>query len=182
MSEQLLESVKLKYWAVAESSSSNDHAGVRAVAQAFGYTAEELTSIPAEAQNGPFVRQFHSYSASPFRGTGRRSWFKRWSRCVPGGQDGRSDRPRYWHRYNHGYDRTRTRKCSGQRLHPCRVIPFHHRPDSAPDASVDCVVSTCVLNLAPDKPAVFREIARVLKPGGRSLSLTSPRSTHFPKR
>ena len=36
-----------------------------------------------------------------------------------------------------------------------------------PDASVDCVITNCVLNLAPDKPAVFREIARVLKPGGR---------------
>jgi SAM-dependent methyltransferase len=36
-----------------------------------------------------------------------------------------------------------------------------------PDAAVDCVISNCVLNLAPDKPAVFREIARVLKPGGR---------------
>jgi ubiquinone/menaquinone biosynthesis C-methylase UbiE len=36
-----------------------------------------------------------------------------------------------------------------------------------PEASVDCVISNCVINLAPDKPAVFREIARVLKPGGR---------------
>jgi SAM-dependent methyltransferase len=36
-----------------------------------------------------------------------------------------------------------------------------------PDASVDCVISNCVLNLAPDKSAVFLEIARVLKPGGR---------------
>jgi arsenite methyltransferase len=36
-----------------------------------------------------------------------------------------------------------------------------------PDASVDCVISNCVLNLAPDKPAVFREIGRILKPGGR---------------
>lgn len=36
-----------------------------------------------------------------------------------------------------------------------------------PDASVDCVISNCVINLAPDKPAVFREIARFLKPGGR---------------
>jgi hypothetical protein len=35
------------------------------------------------------------------------------------------------------------------------------------DASVDCVISNCVINLASDKPAVFREIARVLKPGGR---------------
>jgi hypothetical protein len=36
-----------------------------------------------------------------------------------------------------------------------------------PDNSVDCVISNCVINLATDKNAVFREIARVLKPGGR---------------
>ncbi len=35
------------------------------------------------------------------------------------------------------------------------------------DASADLVISNCVINLTPDKPAVFREIARVLKPGGR---------------
>jgi SAM-dependent methyltransferase len=36
-----------------------------------------------------------------------------------------------------------------------------------PASSVDVVISNCVINLAADKPAVFREIARVLKPGGR---------------
>ena len=36
-----------------------------------------------------------------------------------------------------------------------------------PAASIDVVVSNCVVNLAADKPAVFREIARVLRPGGR---------------
>jgi arsenite methyltransferase len=35
------------------------------------------------------------------------------------------------------------------------------------DASVDVVISNCVINLAADKVAVFREIARVLRPGGR---------------
>ena len=35
------------------------------------------------------------------------------------------------------------------------------------DASVDVVISNCVLNLSPDKPRVWDEIARVLKPGGR---------------
>ena len=36
-----------------------------------------------------------------------------------------------------------------------------------PAASVDVVISNCVVNLAADKPAVFGEIARVLRPGGR---------------
>ena len=36
-----------------------------------------------------------------------------------------------------------------------------------PDSSVDVVISNCVINLSVDKPAVFAEIARVLKPGGR---------------
>ena len=35
------------------------------------------------------------------------------------------------------------------------------------DASVDVVISNCVLNLVPDKDRAFREIRRVLKPGGR---------------
>src|SRR6185312_7219932 len=35
-----------------------------------------------------------------------------------------------------------------------------------PDASVDVVISNCVINLSPDRPAVFAEIARVLRPGG----------------
>jgi len=35
------------------------------------------------------------------------------------------------------------------------------------DASVDAVTSNCVINLVPDKAAVFRQVARVLKPGGR---------------
>jgi arsenite methyltransferase len=35
------------------------------------------------------------------------------------------------------------------------------------DESVDVVISNCVINLSGDKPAVFREVARVLRPGGR---------------
>ncbi len=36
-------------------------------------------------------------------------------------------------------------------------------------ASVDWVISNCVINLAQDKHSVFQEIARVLRPGGRML-------------
>jgi arsenite methyltransferase len=35
------------------------------------------------------------------------------------------------------------------------------------DASVDVIISNCVINLSPEKPRVFREALRVLKPGGR---------------
>jgi 2-polyprenyl-3-methyl-5-hydroxy-6-metoxy-1,4-benzoquinol methylase len=44
--------VKSKYGAVATSGLSNDHSGVRAVAEAFGYSPEELASIPSEANMG----------------------------------------------------------------------------------------------------------------------------------
>ena len=49
-------------------------------------------------------------------------------------------------------------------------VVFHHGQIEAlplPDASVDVVLSNCVLNLSPDQAAVWKEIARVLKPGGR---------------
>jgi SAM-dependent methyltransferase len=50
-------------------------------------------------------------------------------------------------------------------------VVFHQGQIEAiplPDASVDVVLSNCVLNLSPDQAKVWQEIARVLKPGGRA--------------
>src|SRR5437868_3444425 len=52
MSEELGKQVRAKYAAVGASALSGDHAGVRAVAAAFGYTPEELAAAPAEANVG----------------------------------------------------------------------------------------------------------------------------------
>ena len=52
MTKSIEDVVREKYGAVAASSLSNEHAGVKSVAQAFGYSDEELASIPAEANMG----------------------------------------------------------------------------------------------------------------------------------
>jgi arsenite methyltransferase len=167
MSEQLLESVKAKYGAVADSSLSSEHAGVRAVAGAFGYSAEELTSIPAEANMGLScgnpTATAHLKSGEVVVDLGSGGGLDVFLAAQKVGPTGKAI----------GIDMTpamieRARanaKAGGYTNVEFYLSTIDKLP--LPDASVDCVISNCVLNLAPDKPAVFREIFRVLKPGGR---------------
>ena len=73
----------------------------------------------------------------------------------------------------YGLDMTRAMREKLQRIvaatkiEHVRVIEGNAEQIPLPDASIDVVTSNGVLNLVPDKPAAFGEIARVLKPGGR---------------
>jgi SAM-dependent methyltransferase len=167
MSDRLLASVKFKYGAVAESTLSSEHEGVRAVAEAFGYSPEQLTSIPAEANMGlscgnpTATANLRPGEVVVDLGSGGGLDVFLSSRQV--GPTGKAV----------GIDMTPSmieRAKANAEKGGYTNVEFHlAHIDNLPllDASVDCVISNCVINLAPDKPAVFREIARVLKAGGR---------------
>jgi arsenite methyltransferase len=167
MVEQVLDSVRSKYGSVAESSLSNDHVGVKAVAEAFGYSAEELTSSPAGANMGLScgnpTATAHIRAGEvvvDFGSGGGLDVFLASKMVGPSGRAIGIDMTPAM------IDRARTNAQAGGYTN---VEVYQSTIDQIPlpDSSVDCVISNCVLNLAPDKPAVFREIVRILKPGGR---------------
>jgi len=157
--------VRDKYASVATSGLSSEHEGVRAVAEAFGYSPEELASIPAEANMGlscgnptAFASLRPGETVIDLGCGGGLDVFLAADKVGPTGKA-------------IGIDMTDEMLALSRRNAAGRTnVEFHKATiDKLPlaDASVDCVISNCVINLAPDKPAVFREIARVLKPGGR---------------
>ncbi len=167
MSESILEQVRAKYAAAAASALSNRHDGVRAVAEAFGYTPEELAAVPAEANLGlscgnptAFASLRPGEVVVDLGSGGGLDVFLAAKRVGPTGKAiGIDMTPEMLDRARAG--------AAGQGL---TNVEFHHATIDRlplPAGSVDCVISNCVLNLAPDKPAVFREIFRVLRPGGR---------------
>jgi SAM-dependent methyltransferase len=157
--------VREKYGSVATSGLSTDHDGVRAVAEAFGYSPEKLASIPAEANMGLSCGNPTALASLRAGETvvdlgsgGGLDVFLAADKVGPTGKA-------------IGIDITEEMLALARRNSAGRAnVEFHKATiDKLPlvDGSVDCVISNCVINLAADKEAVFREIARVLKPGGR---------------
>lgn len=167
MSSDIREAVQAKYGALAASGLSSDHAGVKAVAEAFGYSPEELAAIPAEANMGVSCGNPTAQASLRAGETvvdlgcgGGLDVFLAARRVGPGGKA-------------IGIDMT-PEMLDLARRNAAKAglanVEFHQATIDQlplPDATADCVISNCVINLAPDKHAVFREIARVLKPGGR---------------
>lgn len=169
MSEAIIDAVRSRYGAVATSGLSSEQDGVRAVAEAFGYSQEELASIPAGANLGLSC-------GNPIALAGLREGETVVDLGSGGGLDvflaaskvGTTGRVI-------GIDMTPemvelARRNAAKIEGGASNIEFYQAAiDELPlsDGTVDCVISNCVINLAPDKKAVFREVARVLKPGGR---------------
>lgn len=171
MAQPIQRMVQEKYGAVAHSGLSSRQQAVRAVAEAFGYSDDELASVPAEANlalscgNPTALASLRAGEVVVDLGCGGGLDVFLAARRV--GPSGRAI----------GIDMTpqmielarRNAQC-GPEGRAYSNVEFHLATiDRLPlaDASVDCVISNCVINLAPDKSAVFREIARVLRPGGR---------------
>ena len=171
MSEEIIDAVRARYGSVAQSGLSSSQSGVHTVAQAFGYTADELASIPAEANMGLSCGNptaiAHLREGETVVDLGSGGGLDVFLAAGKIGPTGRAI----------GIDMTPemidlARRNAARRLSEGAPdnVEFHLSTiDRLPlsDSSVDCVISNCVINLAPDKTAVFREIARVLRPGGR---------------
>jgi SAM-dependent methyltransferase len=169
MSNAIENAVKQQYGATATSGLSSNQQSVRAVAKAFGYSDGDLAAIPAEANMGLSC-------GNPTAFAGLREGETVVDLGCGGGLDvflaarkvGPTGRAI-------GIDMTPQMidlaKKNAARAKPAPDnVEFHLATiDNLPlaDASVDVIISNCVINLAPDKPAVFREMVRVLKPGGR---------------
>src|SRR5687767_13503991 len=167
MSETIIHEVRSRYGAVAVSGLSSEHDGVRAVAEAFGYTPEELAAVPAGAHMGlscgnpTATARLRPGEVVVDLGCGGGIDVLLAARKV--GPDGTAI----------GIDMTpemidratANAAAAGIANAEFRLARMEALP--LPDGSADCLISNCVINLAPDKPAVFREMFRVLKPGGR---------------
>lgn len=167
MSKSVEVAVREKYAAVAVSDLSGANRGVRAVAEAFGYSTEELEGIPAEANMGLScgnpTATAHLRPGEVVVDLGSGGGLDVFLAAKKVGPTGKAI----------GIDMTPEmveRARANATKQGLTNVEFHLATIDElplPDGSVDCVISNCVINLAPDKHAVLREIFRVLKPGGQ---------------
>jgi len=133
-----------------------------------GYPADQLDCLPAEATES-FAGVGYPFAAGVIRegdtvlDIGSGSGTDALIAAMLTGQTG----------VVYGLDMTRAmreklqRIVASKKIGHVRVLEGNAEHVPLPDASIDVVTSNGVLNLVPDKPAAFGEIARVLKPGGR---------------
>ncbi len=167
MGKAIEDVVREKYAAVAASGLSTADPGVAAVAEAFGYTPEDLGSIPAGANMGLScgnpTATAHLRPGEVVVDLGSGGGLDVFLAARKVGPAGRAI----------GIDMTpgmvaRARaNAAAQGFTNVEFLLAEIDRVPLPDATADCVVSNCVINLAADKHAVFREMYRVLKPGGR---------------
>lgn len=164
--------VQSRYGAVARSGLSGDRMDVREVAAAFGYSQAELGSIPADANMGLSCgNPTASASLKPgevvvdLGSGGGLDVFLAAQRVGPTGRAIGIDMTKEM------IDLARRNAIKAGEGTPPANIEFHLATiDDLPlqNGTVDCIISNCVINLAPEKRRVFREMVRVLKPGGRA--------------
>ncbi|KAB8229546.1 hypothetical protein ETB97_010083 [Aspergillus alliaceus] len=162
--------VQSRYGDIAkQSNNAQQHDKEEEIARAFGYSAEDLSSLPeksnlglscgnpvgfANVKEGETVLDLGSGSGIDVLLAARR--------VGPNGQA-------------IGVDMTKSmvelaeKNTREAKLSNAKFIEANINSIPLPDSSVDCIISNCVINLVPptDKAAVFKEIARLLKPGGR---------------
>ena len=176
MSKSLQEEIRSKYGDVASSSLSNDNAGVRAVAQAFGYTTEELASLPAEANMGlscgnpTAMANLKSGEVVVDLGCGGGlDVFLAAQKIGPQGKAIGIDMTPSM------IERAKRNAQAGLDGKPYTNVEFHlARIDRMPlpDSSVDIVVSRSVVEHLRDPLPAYWELSRILKPDGYFVFLT----------